>query len=273
MRIVFGNWKYILANIWYVLPFAIVPAILLALNLDYHAISAVTAGFFTGEPRMHYLDFFNAWSIVRFDSWLGAIYTIFAFIACVCFITLLLVFVEKHLRIGKRTLSGLLSQFTSLLLPAFVTTLFYLLMFELWAVLFAAVLFAVCSMSSTSFVYVIYVLVVCVFLFALLYLMPVCYLFLPCKLMTGFRAYDAFLYSYRLMTKVRWRLILSLLFSVLAMVIVLAGCSLLPSYIFRIVTAVLFCFFFMSFGVRMLTVYFAADKLDREDVLKSYREL
>ncbi|MDE5897544.1 MAG: hypothetical protein K2H43_07005, partial [Clostridia bacterium] len=64
MRIVFGSWKYLFKNLWYVLPFAIVPAIFLALSLDYTAISSLVRSFFTGNPRAGFLDYFRAWSYV-----------------------------------------------------------------------------------------------------------------------------------------------------------------------------------------------------------------
>ena len=41
MRTVFGSWKYIFKNLWFVLPFSVVPAVFMALSLDYDRISVV----------------------------------------------------------------------------------------------------------------------------------------------------------------------------------------------------------------------------------------
>lgn len=273
MRVVFGGWKYIVRNLWFVLPFALIPAVFLALSLDASALSATVQAFFSGDPRMGFVDFFRALSLVRIDSWLGAVYSVCALVASVIFLTLLLVFVEKHMRIGKRTPAGIYSQLGTLALSVIGVVLCYLVAYELWAVILSAVLFAICSLPVTALVYLAYVVVLLAGVFVLLYLSTVLYLFLPCKQMTGFRTYDAFLYSYRLMTTVRWRLILSMLISYAAMAAVIIGCAVLPGYILRVAAIVLFLFLFASFGVRMETVYFETDKLDREDIIKSYREL
>lgn len=273
MRTVFGNWKYILNNLWYVLPFAIVPGIFLALSIDFSASSALMRDFFSGDPRVDFVQCLRAWSIIRFDSVLGAVYSACAFVTCAIFLALLLVFVEKHLRIGKRTLSGLMAQFLVVLPSAFLIMTCYTLFFEIWAVVLSAILYVISALPTTAFVYVLYILAVGAFMYVLMYLVTISYLYLPCKQMTGFRGYDAFVFSYRLMSKVRGRLILSMLLSFAVLVAATCGLAFVPVYVFRPVFAVLFMFLFLSFGVRMETVYFDADKLDREDVLKSYREL
>lgn len=107
MRTVFGSWKYIFKNIWFLLPFAIVPAVFMALSLDYQCISKVWGDFFTGDPRAEFLDLFHAWSFLRVDSVLGLVYSLLAIVAAIFFLSLLLACVEKHMRLGKRTLSGI----------------------------------------------------------------------------------------------------------------------------------------------------------------------
>lgn len=273
MNIVFGNWKYVARNLWYVLPFGIVPAVMLALSLDDTAISEVTVSFFTGDPRTGFLDFLNAWSIIRYDSVLGAAFSLLAVISCIVFAALLLVFAEKHMRIGKRTASGLFSAFWHILPTAALVGFIYLFFFEGWGACLAAVLYAVSALSSTGLVYVLYVLVLLAFLFVLLYLAEAFCFMLPCKLITGVRTYDAFLYGYRLMTRGRWRIMLSMGISLAVMISVLAAGSLLPSVAFRFLAAALFLCMFLGFVIRMLTAYFTVDKLDREDILKSYLEM
>ncbi len=273
MRLTFGSWKYIFRNIWYVLPFALVPAVFLALSVDHAAVYALTEGFFTGEPRIDFVMCLRALSFLRLDSWLGAVYSVCAFIIVPTFLAFLLAFVEKHLRIGKRTLSGVVDQFMFILPATVAVAFFYLVLYEAWAVVLSAILYVISALRMTAFVYILYVFAFLVLGGALLYLSTVGYMFLPCKLVTGFRPYDAFVYGYRVMMRVRWRLILSLAVSYVPMIFILAGASFLPGYLYRIVSVVLFAFLFADFTVRMATVYFDADKLDREDILKSYREL
>ncbi len=274
MGVMFGNWKYIFKNLWYVAPFALLPAVLLGFTIDHEAIQYVTHAFFAGE--LHDISFFylfRAFSVVRIDHiWSALISVLTLAVSCVMF-TLMLIFVEKHMRIGKRTLSGLKSQFAWLILPVICIGLFYLALYEIYSVVVAALLYAVCRLPSTPVLYILFLGILGVFTFLLVYVVSLLYLFLPCKQVTGFRTYDAFLYSYGLMTGVRGKLLLSLCLSVTGCFLVLTASSLLPLSAFVPITFVLCIFLFMSFGVRMETVYFATDKLDREDQLKSYREL
>lgn len=273
MRIVFGGWKYIARNLWYVLPLMLIPAVFCALSVDYAALAAMVRGFFTGDPRVGFLECFFAWSFLRFDSWQGALVSVFAVVCLAVLSSLLLVLVEKHMRLGRRTLSGAAVQMRSVLLPTVAVAFLYLILYEVWAVVLSAMLFAVSALRVTALVYVLEVLVLLLSGFALLYLATVFYLFLPCKQITGFDTYHAFLYSYRLMTGVRGRLLLSFLISFAADVVLLTGASFLPRAVFYVIAAVLYLFMSSSFLVRMLTVYYETDKLDREDLLHSYREL
>lgn len=271
MRTVFGSWKYIFKNLWFVLPFAVVPAVFMALSLDYLHIEAVAKGFFTGAPQAEFLDFFHAWSFIRFDSALGAVYSVLAIVCIVVFMAALLAFVEKHMRLGKRTFGGVAQQFKNVLPSALFITLFYVILYEIWAVVLSAILYVISQADTVAVVYVLYTIAVLLFLFVLVYLSTILYLWLPCKLMTGFRFFEAFLYSYRLMVERRLKLVLSFAVSLAAALIVLCGCVFLPDVAFRIVGAVLFAFLFLNFCIRMEVIYFDADKLDREDEKHSLR--
>ncbi len=271
MRALFEHWKYIFKNFWFVLPFALLPAVFLALSLDYSGINVFVRAFCTGDPRTGFLDYFRVWSMIRVDSLLGGIFDLLAFVCIVVFVTLLLALVEKHMRIGKRTLSGLYSEFWNLLLPVLLITLAYLALYELWAVILAALLFVIAQFQATALVYFFSALVFLLVTFALLYAATVLYLWLPCKQVTGFGAYEAFVYSYRLMTGVRWQLLFSLSVSFLSGMVVVGAAAFLPEAAFRPIVIVLYCLLISSFSVRMETVYFRTDKLDREDLLLSYR--
>ena len=266
MRTVFGSWKYVFRNIWFLLPFAVVPAVFMALSLDYQGLQAVWGGFFSGDPRAEFLELFRAWSFVRIDSWLGLIYSILTVVAVIFFMALLLAFVEKHMRLGKRTLSGIGAQFVNNLPSVIFAVLIYLAMYEAWAVVLSAVMFAVSEISATATVYAADVVFILVFAFVLVYLATILYLWLPCRQMTGFRFFEAFLYSYRLTVGVRGKLVLSFAISLAALFVVLCACLFLPAAVFYIVAVVAFLLLFLNFCVRMEAVYFETDKLDREDL-------
>ncbi|MDE5897335.1 MAG: hypothetical protein K2H43_05950, partial [Clostridia bacterium] len=204
---------------------------------------------------------------------LGAIYSVCAYLCVSVFMAMMLALVEKHMRIGKRTVSGAFSGFGSLLFAALVVAFVYLAAYEIWAIVLSSVLFAISSIRSTAVLYVLAGACFVLFSFVLLYVATVFYLWFPSKQITGFGPYNSFLFSYRLMSGVRWKLLLSFLISFVAAAAVTAGVSVLPELVFRIVMFVLFTFLFLNFGIRMETVYFATDKIDREDLIRSYREL
>lgn len=272
MGVVFGNWKYIVRNLWYVLPFALIPGVLLALSVDFGATSALAHALISGDPRIGFLELFSAVSLVRFDSVLGGIYSACAVVAVSVFMTLMLAFVEKHMRIGKKTLSGVFNQLLTFTSVVFTMTVVFLLLYEVWAVVLSAIIYVIFQLPNNAVVYAGYILVWLLFCFVLVYLVSFVFLFLPCKQVTGFRNYDAFLYSYRLVTKVRWRIVLPMFLSYAVLSAAVAACALLPAYACYLICALLYIVGFLTFGVRMLTTYFDADKLDREDLLKSYRE-
>ncbi len=272
MRKLFDSWEYLFKNAWFVLPFAILPAVFLALSVDYTAVHAFLMGVFTGDPRMDFGAYFRTWSLIRIDSVLGGIWSVLAFVTAVLFGALMAAFVEKHMRIGKRTLSGVPSAFLSLLPSMLMISLVYVALYELWALIVSALFFAVASFESTALVYIGFAIVFLGLTFVLFFVSTVFYLWLPCRQSTGFRTYEAMLYSYRLMIGVRRRILVSFLISYAGAAAVLVAASLLPGYGFRLIAMPVYLLLFTNFFVRMETLYFETDKLDREDILHSYRE-
>lgn len=271
MRTAFGHWKYIIKNILFILPFAVLPAVFLALSLDYTSVGVTVRTFFTVTPREEFISYFRTWSLIRVDSVLGGIYSLLAFCSIIVCAVPMLVLIEKHMRIGKRTFSGLAQGTLSLLVSVFIVALGYLALYEIWAVVLSALLFLIAKIHVLALGYLFYVLIFILLTFAMLYVASLFYLFLPCRHATGFKPYDTFVYSYRLMTGVRWKLIFGFAVSFFAGMVCTAGFSLLPEAVFRVALILVYAAMFLSFFVRMETVYFETDKLDREDVLKSYR--
>ena len=272
MSVLFSSVKYMFKNFWYVLLFAVLPAIFLALSLDYRSIHDYVVAFLTGEPRVEFLDFFCIWSLFHFHSLLSIIYGVCTFVCVVVSASFLFVLVEKHMRLGRRTPNGVLAGFKNAFLPVLGVTALYFVLYELFVVVLSSLLFAVSSIPNTIAVYFLTVVVYFALFFALFCVASTFYLWLPCKLMTGFSVYDTFRYSYRLAAGERTKLVLAFTLFTAITVAVVALSSLLPSYAHYIVTFVLFAFAFLDFCIRMETVYFKADKLDREDIVHSYKE-
>ncbi len=274
MRIMFGNWKYMFKNFWYVIFCGFVPAVFLALTFDYAATSSVVRDFFAGRLEADFLLLLRTWSIIRIDSALGGIYTLFAYLLSVLFAALLLAIVEKHMRIGKRTFNGVGTQLKYLLLPAACVVLLFFALQEVFAIILSSLTFAILQLQSVAVVYVLCIAAFLLALFIFLYVIEVFYLWLPCLQITGFRPYNAFLYAYRLSVGVRWKLMGAHALSLAVLFVAIAGAAFQPEPVIFHLIAFLFClFYFASFFIRMETVYFETDKLDREDIIKSYKEL
>ena len=203
MRVAFGNWKYLFKNFGYVLICGLVPAIFLALSFDYTAISSVLHGFLSGNPLAMrgpgklnlFLQFLSAFGPIRIDSVLDGVYTVLAYVLSSLFASLLLALVEKHMRIGKRSFSGMGTEMRHLLLPTFLIVLLFYALGETSAIILSALLFMIFSLNATAIVYLLSILAMLVIFFLFLYVFEVFYLWLPCMQITCFRPYHAFLYS------------------------------------------------------------------------------
>ena len=161
----------------------------------------------------------------------------------------------------------------NLLLPSFLIILLFYALGEIAAIILAALMFAIFSIPSTALVYILTALVFFVVAFMFLYVFETFYLWLPCMQITGFRPYHAFLYSSRLSIGVRWKLIAAHALSVSLAIVLLGGTAFLYEIIFRAVALILSLFLYAGMFIRMETVYFETDKLDREDVIKSYKDI
>ena len=73
MRIVFGNWKYIFKNLWFVLPFALLPALFLTLSVDYTNIATYVKNLFERNHLVEFEDIFRAWSLDSYDTVIGGV--------------------------------------------------------------------------------------------------------------------------------------------------------------------------------------------------------
>lgn len=273
MRIVYEHWVYIIKHLLFILPFAVIPALFLSLSMDYAAIEAFWRGLFTGDFVRDWFEIFCAWSLFGFGSALDIVYAVCGIVCTLVFMSVILAFVEKHMRIGKRSLSGIFSQLRGVFPAVAGFMLVILAFYEVWALVLSAMLYSIVSVGSVGGVIALSILVILFFLGVLLYLISLVYLCLPCMQMTGLGPLQSLLYSYRLMVSVRGKLLLSLLMSFAPAGLIVWGASFLPEAASVIIGLVLFTFLFMSFCVRMETYYFATDKLDREDLLLSYREL
>ncbi len=274
MKYTVQSTKYVFKNFIYLIPFAILPAIFLAISTDEIAITAVVKSIFKGNiEEWSFVELFRAISILNFATWPSIVFGLVGIIVIVPCVAMMMALLEKHMRIGKRTFNGILGKLNDNLISTCGTVLLLLGIYELWTLLFTSVLFLVSRISIVILAYILAAIVFIVFHVLLMLSVSTVYLWLPCMQITGFRAYEALVYSYHLIGKIKWRVIAAQLCVLLFAEILISACAvLLPtSLIFNIIVAVLFSFIIMLYCVRMQIAYFDRDHIERADIAKYYQ--
>ena len=272
MNYTIASIKYILKNFWYILPFAILPALFLSLSIDKFAIQKVLTDYFTGKPGGSFPIIFRAISIFNFRD-VGAFFAGLAgIVLMVVCVSLMMALIEKHMRIGKRTYNGIFSKLNDNLLSTCGICLFYVLIYEVWAVLISALLFLAYLVENVVAVYILSVIIFFSMHFVLLYVVSLFYLWLPCLQITGFRAFEALRYSYQLVAPVKMRIVSGQWISVTISEILIGLTAIfVPMRGFSFAAAaVLYMFMTVMFCVRMQVVYFDRAQLERADLKKYY---
>lgn len=273
MNYTIASIKYILKNFWYILPFAILPALFLSLSIDKFAIQKVLTDYFTGKPGGSFPIIFRAVSIFNFRD-VGAFFAGLAgIVLMVVCVSLMLALIEKHMRIGKRTYNGIFSKLNDNLLSTCGICLFYVLIYEVWAVLISALLFLAYLVENVVAVYILSVIIFFSMHFVLLYVVSLFYLWLPCLQITGFRAFEALRYSYQLVAPVKMRIVFGQWISVtIAEILIGLTAIFVPMRGFSFAAAaVLYMFMTVMFCVRMQVAYFDRAQLERADLKKYYQ--
>lgn len=272
MNYTIASIKYILKNFWYILPFSILPALFLSLSIDKFAIQKVLTDYFTGKPGGSFPIIFRAVSVFNFRD-VGAFFAGLAgIVLMVVCVSLMLALIEKHMRIGKRTYNGIFSKLNDNLLSTCGICLFYVLIYEVWAVLISALLFLAYLVENVVAVYILSVIIFFSMHFVLLYVVSLFYLWLPCLQITGFRAFEALRYSYQLVAPVKMRIVFGQWISVTISEILIGLTAIfVPMRGFSFAAAaVLYMFMTVMFCVRMQVAYFDRAQLERADLKKYY---
>ncbi len=271
MKYTVQSGKYITKNFFYIFPLTILPAFLLSLSTDEGAISKVIIESFTGNiAAWSFFELFHAISILSFGNWQSVVFGILGIIAIVPCVALLMAFLEKHFRIGKRTFNGLWSKLNDNFLSTCGYALIFMAVYEIWALLTSAVVFVMSMLPIAWLANVLSVLFYVAMHVLLLYLVGLIYLWLPCMQITGFRAVEALHYSHQLVTPVKWKILGGQILFLLFAESLIALCAVfVPGWlIFTLLTTALYSILLMLFFVRMQIAYFDRDQIERADLKK-----
>ncbi len=274
MKYTVQSTKYVFKNFIYLFPFAIFPAVFLAISTDENAIIGVLRALFAGKAQdWTFSELFRAISVFNFATWQSIVFGLVGIIVIIPCVALLMAFLEKHFRIGKRTFNGLLGKLNDNFISTCGGVLLLLGIYEIWSLLISSFLFLFSRITLVSLAYPLLGVLFIAFHILLVYAVSAIYLWLPCMQITGFRTPEAFEYSYQLMGEIKGRIMLAQL-GVLFLVegIICACAKFIPSHLaFDVITSVLFAGLIMIFCVRMQVAYFDRDHIDRADKAKYYQ--
>ncbi len=263
--------KYVFKNFLYIFPFALVPAFFMSLSLACEDMSLVTTAFFTGKlSTWTFSNVFHAISVLNFGSWQSVLSGIGGLIVIIPCVALFTAFLEKHMRIGKRSLNGLLSKLNDNFASTFLYVSLILVIYEIWALILAAMLYFMSQIGNLVVAYAFIVLTFISFHVLLLYALGTIYLWLPCMQITGFPILEALQYSHQLVMPVKWGIFLEQFSFILFGEIVVGACVLFvpDRLIFTIITTAIILVFLMYYVVRMQIIYFDRDQIERMDLKK-----
>ena len=267
--------KYIFKNFFYIFPFAVLPAIFFSLSTDEQAIIVVLRAFFSGElDKWTFVELFRSISMLNFTSWQSLVFGIIGILVTVPCVALMMALLEKHMRIGKRSINGMWGRLNDNLLSTCGYILLLLLIFEVWTLLAAAILYFVSMITVRVVAYVAIVVFYLLLHFLLLYAIGTIYLWLPCMQITGFNAFEALQYSNQIYSPVKWSTLWEqYLFLVLAEVLIsLCALFVQGELVFFVLTSVLYAFITLFYCVRMQIAYFDRDNIERADLKPFYND-
>ncbi|MBQ8685860.1 MAG: hypothetical protein IJ514_06795 [Clostridia bacterium] len=274
MKYTIQSSKYVLKNFFYVFPFAIVPALFMSLSTDEVALNYVLERFFDGNLRAWtFKTLFSSISVLNFASWKAIAAGGVGILALVLGCALMMAMLEKHMRIGKRTFNGVFSKLNDNLISTCGYAILLLAIYELWALITAALLFFVSRLTTVVMAYALSVIVFLGMHLVLLYLIGIFYLWLPCMQITGFKAGEALYYSNQLSAPVKWKILLGQLLVMLVAELSICICAWYAVNFlwFTLLTTALYALMIMIFCVRMQIAYFDLDNIDRADLIGYYR--
>lgn len=263
--------KYIVKNFLYLFPFVILPSVFLSFTLDKPMIKQIMTGHFSGNPKASFPEFFRAISILNLRSLPAVIFGLAGVVLTVFCCAVLFAFLEKHMRIGKRTFNGVFGKLNENLLSTCGICLLMAGVYEVWSLVTAALLALIAMIGNVAAVYVLSSALYLAMNVLLLFVLSFFYLWLPTLQITGLRPFEALKYSYELLEPVRAKTVFAQSVSLLCSQALLSVVAVfVPGRVVSIVVAAaLYAILMLLFCVRMSVVYFDRSETERAD-LKSY---
>ena len=188
---------------------------------------------------------------------------------------MLLAFIEKHMRIGSRSLKGIARRINYNFISTLAMLVLALAIYELWALVSSGLVYAAIILFGGIARTVIAIVLALGMYLLLAYIFTQIWLWLPCLQITGYNFMDALNFSAQAIGQNKKKLYVSIMLPYIAgMVLILAVvgvCSmydvLVPAFV---LIELIYILLFLYFNVLMYAVYFDAAGEEREDLKKRF---
>ena len=269
MRSIAATLQYIFKNFLFIFVFALIPSYFFAASLDLENIRALAQALLSAENP----EFLQVFSFLSFVNARGWVFSVICLILLVICLPLLFGFIEKHMRIGSRSLKGILSRFNYNFLSTLVVLVCVLAVYELWALVTAGLLYGESVLLGGIACFIVILLTLVGMTALICYLASVILLWLPCMQITGYGFMESLSYANQLNANVRGKVFLAVFLPCLACFL-LQFAAIIPSamagieFPVFIVYELIYLIMILYYSALMFVVCFDAAGEERLDIRK-----
>ena len=272
MEYIISALKYVFKNFIFIFAFALIPSYFFAMALDLRSLELIVSKLLAAEVDVSFGTVFNSFSLINSARWPFGLICFAAMAVCM---PMLLAFIEKHMRIGSRSLKGLFKRINYNFISTFVLLVLALIVFELWALVSSGLIYAAILLFGGAARLIVSIVVAAGMFLLLSYIFMQVWLWLPCLHITGYNFMDALVFSSQAIGSNKKKLYVAIMLPYIAgMVLILAVVGICSNYdvivpVFVLVELI-FIFLFLYFNVLMYTAYSDTAGEEREDLKKRY---
>lgn len=265
MKYIKETLNYIIKNFLFLFVFALLPAVGHAFLRDNKTYLDFFLVVDKGKTPV-FADVYRNFSMILTDhSWLSII-TVVVYLLT---IPLALAMIEKHMRIGKKSFSGLFSRLNYNILSTTLLIGLFLIIYEIWSVVLSA-LIVLAGLIGGAASYILISLVIIAMYVVILYIVTPFFVWLPCVLVTGYKYSEGFVESFRLIDRKKNGIALAIAFPLVVFNIIQIILKVCFGKVFVPVKFVIYVLYFVYYAALCFVVYFDLTDTERMDKKRKY---
>ena len=192
MKYIADALRYMFKNFIFLFAFALIPSYFFAMSVDLRSLEKIASNLLAADVDVTFATVFNSVSLINGARWPFGLVCLASMAVCM---PMLLAFIEKHMRIGSRSLKGLFGRINYNFLSTVVLLLLALAVYELWALLVSGLVYASILLFDGAARFIAAVIVAAGMVLLLSYIFMQVWLWLPCLHITGYSYMDALAFS------------------------------------------------------------------------------